>query len=257
MCIRDRARNDGRGRVADGVGHKAGQNPTDHHESHAERDEHAALFGRHALGEHRGHHRDAGSHAEAGDQPEHCKEHDVVRERLRQREQAVEHDRDDERLFAAYPVGYDASHSAAKHHAEQTPRGERSHEGARIRVVGPERVRHEQIRRIDDHEVIAVEDHGERQQDENDPGMRAYTDGIDDFRYREFLLVHQFPFDSRPNRPFSTADRRRAGRSGSLRFPPLRSSKTKEAVPGELQHLRHQKAMPAVPGVHRRPARSA
>ena len=170
-----------RGRVADRVGDEAGQNPADDHERHAERDEDATLLGGHALGEHRGDHRDAGAHAEAGDQAERGEERQVVRERLRQREQAVEHDGSDQRLLTADLVGHDAADGAAEHHAQQAPRGQRAHERARVRVVGPERMGHEQVGRIDDHEVVAVEDHGKGQQHEHDPRVLADADGVDDF----------------------------------------------------------------------------
>ena len=240
-----------------GVGNQAGQNPADHHERHAERDEHTALLGRHAFGEHRGHHRDARSHAEAGDQAEHREEHDVVRERLRQREQAVEYDGDDERLLAAYAVGYDASHSAAEHHAEQAPRGERPHEGARIRVVGPERVSHEQVRRIDDHEVIAVEDHGERQQHEDDPGMRTYADGIDDFRYREFLLVHQYPFRFSPERPAPLRQPEARQPPGAIEIPSFAQQQDRRTRSGKLREPPPLQAMSEASGVRGCPTRTA
>ena len=159
--------------------------------THAAGDEHAALLRGHRLGEHGGDDGDAGAHAEAGDQAERREEGQVVGEGLRQREEAVEHDRHDERLLAPQLVGQDAADGAAEHHAEQAPRGERAHERARVGVVGPEGVGHEQVRRVDDHEVIAVEDHGEAQDHEDDPGMRADANGVDDFRDSELFLVHQ------------------------------------------------------------------
>ena len=40
---------------------------------------------------------------------------------------------------------------------------------------------HEHVGRIDDHEVVAVEDHGKGQQHEHDPRVLADADGVDDF----------------------------------------------------------------------------
>lgn len=51
---------------------------------------------------------------------------------------------------------------AADGHAEQPPCGERPHERAGVRVVRLKRVGDEQVGRVDDHEIIAVEYLGER-----------------------------------------------------------------------------------------------
>ena len=160
-------------RVADGVGDETGDNPAADHEGLAAGDEHTAVVGRHALGEHRDDRRDAAADAEAGDQAERAEELIGGRERLGQREQAVEDNGDHERLLAADAVGHDAAEGAAEHHAEQAPRGQRAHKRAGVGVVRPERVSHEQVRGVDDHEVITVEDHREREQHEHHPRVRA------------------------------------------------------------------------------------
>lgn len=51
---------------------------------------------------------------------------------------------------------------ASEDHTEQPPCGERPHERAGVRVVRPKRVGDEQVGRVDDHEIVAVEYLGER-----------------------------------------------------------------------------------------------
>ncbi len=116
---------DYRNRVgADRCCNKTSDNPAHDHEGHAEGNEDAALLGRHALGEHRGDDRDAGANAEASDQAECAEECIIGRECLRQREQAIEDDRDGEHLLTADGIGHDAANSTAEHHAEQAPGGQ-------------------------------------------------------------------------------------------------------------------------------------
>ena len=64
---------------------------------------------------------------------------------------------------------------------------------APVRVVGPESRRNEQVGRVDDHEVITVEDHCEREKHEDDPRVRANANGVNDFRDCELFLSINTP----------------------------------------------------------------
>ena len=105
---------------------------------------------------------DAGADAQARYQAKRCKHGEVACECLREREDSVEGDGADEDFLPPDFIGEDAAECAADDHAEQAPCGERPHERSGVRVVRPKRVGDEQVGRVDDHKIIAVEYLGER-----------------------------------------------------------------------------------------------
>lgn len=109
---------------------------------------------------------------------------------MRQGEEAVEHDGDYEHLLSAYAVGEDAADSPADDHAEQTPGGKRPHQGAWIGVIRPKRVCDEHVCRVDDHEVVAIENHCKGKQHEHEPGVFVHSKGVDNFGNGVFLIIH-------------------------------------------------------------------
>ena len=186
--------------AADCLSNQTSQNPASDHEGHAEGDEHAAVLGRDGLGEAGGDDGDAGADAEACDQAEGCEEAEALREGLGQGEDAIEEASDDEHLLAAQLVGHDAAASAAENHAEEAPRGQGAesggvdHCGTRAPVDQTEGGCQVGVGGVDDHEVIAVEDVGQAEQDEHQPGVAVDTEGVDDLRYRElFGFAHVNP----------------------------------------------------------------
>ena len=158
---------------ADRGGDQACDYPASDHEGHAEGHEHAAVLRGDGLGEAGGDDRDAGAYAEAGDEAPDGEDAQRGRERLRQGEQAVEDDGDDQHLLAADAVGHSAADGAAEDHAEQAPRGQRADLGGRLQA---ERRGEVGVRGVDDHEVITVEDVGQAQKDEHEPGVAVDTE---------------------------------------------------------------------------------
>ena len=134
---------------------------------------------------------------EPADQAERAKERVVRREGLGQRGQTIEHNRDGEHLLTADGVGHDASDGAAENHAEQAPSGQRAGKCgdglASSDLLCKERRCNVSVGGINDHEVIAVEDHGECQEDEHDPRVAGNACAVDDLRYCELFTVHQYP----------------------------------------------------------------
>ena len=180
---------------ADRGGDQASENPADDHEGHAERNEDAALLGRHALGEHGGNNRDTRTNTKTSDQTERAEELIARRESLRQREDAVEDNGDGQHLLTTELVGHDATNSTAENHAQQAPGGQRARQGVAVGASGDsiseERRTNVRVGRVDDHEVVAVEDHCEREKHEHNPSMAGNTSTVDDFGNGELFSVHQ------------------------------------------------------------------
>ena len=82
----------------------------------------------------------------------------------------------------------DASDSSADDHAEQAPGGKRPHQGAWIGVIRPKSVCDEHVCRVDDHEVVAIENHCKGKQHEHEPGVFVHSKGVDNFETVYSLL---------------------------------------------------------------------
>ena len=180
---------------ADRSRNETSDNPAHDHEGHAERDEDATLLGRHALGEHGRDDRDARANAKAGDETERAEERVVRRKSLGKGKQTIEDNCDREHLLTADHVGEDTSDGTTKNHAEQAPSSQRagqSRDGLTSSNLSCKERRCDiGVGGIDDHEVVAVENHGERQEDEYDPCVGGNARTVNDFGNSKLFTVHQ------------------------------------------------------------------
>lgn len=150
-------------------------NPADNHPRHTERDEERSLFRWRELGEQRCHDRRAHAEEEPRDNAENREDQIVRCEYARNGEQAVHECADRENLSAPESVGQGARGERSDHDADRRPR----RQGALRDVVDTELECDLRIRIRDDHVVVAVEHHGDTDEEENGYSELVDSDGVD------------------------------------------------------------------------------
>ena len=136
------------------------------------------------LGEHGRDDRDARANAKAGDETERAEERVVRRKSLGKGKQTIEDNCDREHLLTADHVGEDTS-TAPQEPCRAGPSSQRagqSRDGLTSSNLSCKERRCDiGVGGIDDHEVVAVENHGERQEDEYDPCVGGNARTVNDF----------------------------------------------------------------------------